>query len=184
MQSRTRQRIREATPGRVAGNRPAVDSVERMLAQAGDAWTFLLLREAFFGVRRFEQLQSNLGAAPNVVSERLKRLVANGLLRRERYQERPARYEYRLTEKGLDLYPVIVMMMRWGDRWLAGRSGPPLLLTHTSCGEVTDPVVVCSHCRQPVAAHDINWSPGPGARRRRDRAREPRPVRPRQEVAD
>ena len=166
MQSRTRQRIGRAAPGRTADNRPAVDSVERMLGQVGDAWTFLLLREAFFGVRRFEQMQSNTGAAPNVVSERLKRLVANGLLRRERYQERPPRYEYRLTEKGLDLYPVIVMMMRWGDRWLAGRRGPPLLLKHTSCGAVADPVVVCSHCRQPVTAHDIEWTPGPGAPRR------------------
>jgi DNA-binding Lrp family transcriptional regulator len=98
------------------------------------------------------------------VSERLKRLVANGLLKRRRYQQRPARYEYRLTGKGLDLYPVIVMMMRWGDRWLAGRRGPPLVLTHAACGQPADPVVVCSHCRQPVSAHDIRWSPGPGAR--------------------
>jgi len=184
MQSRTRQRIREGAPDGVRGNRPAVDSVERMLAQAGDAWTFLLLREAFFGVRRFEQFQSSLGAAPNVVSERLKRLVANGLLKRQRYQERPARYEYRLTEKGFDLYPVIVMMMRWGDRWLAGRDGPPLLLTHTSCGVVTEPTVVCSHCRQPITAHDIQWRPGPGARQRRGRAGVPRPAATRRTVTD
>lgn len=177
MQSRTRQRLRQPSLGHLAGDRPAVDSVQRMLEQAGDAWTFLLLREAFFGVRRFEQFQANVGAAPNVVSERLKRLVANGLLRRDPYQERPVRYEYRLTEKGLDLYPVIVMMMRWGDRWLAGRSGPPLLLTHTTCGARADPMVVCSNCHEPVAPQDIKWGPGPGAQRRvarrRPRSRKP-----------
>lgn len=149
--------------------RPDVDSVERFLSQAGDAWTFLVLREAFFGVRRFDGFQKNLGAAPNILTDRLKKLVANGLLERSPYQDRPPRFEYRLTPKGLDLYPAIVLMMRWGDRWLDEGKGAPLLLTHTSCGKVSRPVLVCDVCRESVTAHDVRWRPGPGAKPRAKR---------------
>src|SRR5262249_17733723 len=132
--------------------RPAVDSVERVVSQAGDAWTFLILREAFFGVRRFDGFRQNLDAAPNVLADRLKKLVANGLLARTQYQVRPTRFEYRLTEKGLDLYPAIVLMMRWGDRWLDEGRGAPLLLTHGPCGRVTRPVLVCDVCGASITA--------------------------------
>lgn len=171
MQGRTKLRAARAVG---ADGRPAVDSVERMLAQTGDAWTFLLLREAFFGVRRFDQFQANLGAAPNIVSGRLKKLVEHGLLSRSPYQQRPVRFEYHLTEKGLDLYPVIVMMMRWGDRWLGNRRGPPLLLKHEPCGAIADAVTVCRHCSKPIVARDVRWLPGPGARpARKAKARVP-----------
>jgi DNA-binding HxlR family transcriptional regulator len=104
-----------------APSRPAQDSVERALAEVSDRWTFLLLREAFFGVRRFDQFQEAVGASPNILADRLKRLVTHGVFRKVRYSARPPRYEYRLTEKGRDLYPAIVALMQWGDRWHAGR---------------------------------------------------------------
>jgi DNA-binding HxlR family transcriptional regulator len=143
--------------------RPKVDSVERMLAQAGDTWTFLVLREAYFGVRRFDQFQRNLATAPNILTDRLRKLVTNGLLERIPYSERPPRFEYRLTEKGLDLFPLIVLMMRWGDRWLDDGQGAPLLLVHKTCGKVSHPRVICDCCGEPITARDMEWRAGRGA---------------------
>jgi DNA-binding HxlR family transcriptional regulator len=131
----------------------------------GDAWTFLILREAFFGVRRFDQFQTALSAAPNILTDRLKKLVANGILDKRRYQERPPRFEYRLTDKGRDLYPAIVLMMRWGDRWLDYGEGEPLLLVHGTCGKVSRPSLVCDRCSEPIEARAMKWRPGPAGRR-------------------
>ncbi len=147
----------------VTYTRPVADSVERALAQVGDAWTFLILREAYFGVRRFDGFQRRLTAAPTVLTDRLKKLVANGLMDRVAYSERPPRFEYRLTEKGRDLYPAIVLLMRWGDRWLGGEAGPPLDLVHRTCGEATRPRLDCDRCGEPIEARDMDWRPGPGA---------------------
>lgn len=149
--------------------RPSVCSIERVLAQTGDAWTFLILREAFFGVSRFDGFQKSLAAAPNILTDRLKKLVTHGLLEKRPYQERPQRFEYRLTEKGIDLYPAIVLIMRWGDRWLDAGEGAPLLLVHRSCGKVSRPVLVCDRCAEPIAARDMNWRAGPGAESGRER---------------
>jgi DNA-binding HxlR family transcriptional regulator len=143
--------------------RPANDSVERAVSQVGDGWTFLVLREAFFGVRRFDEFQRNIGASPNILTSRLKKLVACGLLDRVRYLERPPRHEYRLTEKGRDLYPAVVLLMRWGDRWLDGGNGAPLELVHRTCGHKTEPVLRCDHCAAPIALEAVGWRPGPGA---------------------
>jgi DNA-binding HxlR family transcriptional regulator len=137
--------------------RPPVDSVERALDQISDRWSFLLLREAYFGVRRFDQFQEALGASPNILADRLKKLVAIGVFERVRYSERPPRDEYRLTEKGRDLYPAIVALMRWGDRWLNEASEPPLSLVHATCGKVSRPRMVCDCCGEPVAARDMSW---------------------------
>ena len=94
-------------------------SVARSLAIIGDRWTMLVLREAFWGVKRFDRLQNNLGIARNILADRLQKLVANGILERTRYQERPERFEYRLTQKGVDLWPAIVALLEWGDRYIA-----------------------------------------------------------------
>ena len=141
--------------------RPAVDSVERALGQVGDAWTFLILRESYFGVRRFDGFQRRLAAAPTVLTDRLKKLVANGLLARVAYQDRPPRFEYRLTEKGRDLYPAIVLLMRWGDRWLGDDAGAPIELIHRPCGEVTRPMLECDRCGRAIEARDMDWRPRP-----------------------
>ena len=112
------------------------------------------------GARRFDDFQKVLAVAPNILTDRLKKLVANGILERRSYQQRPPRFEYRLTEKGRDLYPGIVLMMRWGDRWLDEGAGAPLLLVHETCGKVSRPVVVCDRCQEPVEARAMRWKPG------------------------
>jgi DNA-binding HxlR family transcriptional regulator len=127
-------------------------AVERTLSIIGERWALLVLREAFLGVRRFDQLRQNTGAARNILSDRLNTLVANGILRRELYQERPQRYEYRLTEKGLDLYPVLVTLMDWGSRHAGGRA---MTLTHKTCGATVMPQLACPGCGEPVRARDM-----------------------------
>jgi DNA-binding HxlR family transcriptional regulator len=139
------------------------DSVRATVELLGDRWTFLVLREAFFGVRRFGHMQRNLGIARTVLSSRLKLLVREGLLLRCAYRDEPIWYEYRLTDKGLDFYPVAVAMMRWGDLYLAGTSGPPTILHHRSCGQVTQPLWTCSQCGKPIDPREIDPRPGPGA---------------------
>lgn len=139
-------------------------SIARTVDLLGDWWTPLILREAFRGVRRFDAFQESVGLGRSILAERLRRLVKEGVLERQRYQERPARYEYRLTEKGLDLFPVLVAMIAWGDRWLDGGAGPPVLLRHRGCGRVTRATVVCAECSEPLSAEDLLLEPGPGAR--------------------
>jgi DNA-binding HxlR family transcriptional regulator len=130
-------------------------SVARSLSVIGERWTILVLREAFLGVRRFEDLQRRTGAARPVLAERLKRLTEQEVLRRERYAERPDRYEYRLTEKGLELYPVIVSLMTWGDRWMDDGSGPPVRLVHLGCEGPLKAQMACGSCGEPVTARDV-----------------------------
>ena len=105
-------------------------SIGRAMEILGERWTFLILRESFYGVRRFSDIQRNLGIARNILSTRLQTLVGAGILERVLYQEEPERYEYRLSEAGKDLYPAIVTLMRWGDRHLSGELGPPVVLRH------------------------------------------------------
>lgn len=139
------------------------DSVSRALDLLRDRWVFLILREAFFGVRRFGQLQRNLGIARNVLTDRLRTLVDAGVLERRRYRSDPDWYEYVLTDMGRALYPAILMLMRWGDEFLAGPEGPPLVLRHDRCGHDAAPIVVCSHCREQLGPSDVTPEPGPGA---------------------
>lgn len=131
------------------------------LEHLGDRWTLLVLRESFFGVRRFEELHRNTGAARNILTDRLKRLVDAGILRREPYSEHPPRDEYRLTEKGLDLYPVIVSLASWGARWGELELGPAVQLQHTTCGAIVQPRLTCPECGEPVEARSMRALPGP-----------------------
>src|SRR4051794_19483216 len=108
-------------------------AVAGALELIGERWTLLIVRDAFLGIRRFDDFQRNLGVARNVLQTRLERLVEAGILRRERYQERPDRFEYRLTSKGVDLWPVLVALMKWGDRHLFPE-GSPVVLRHKGCG--------------------------------------------------
>lgn len=118
-----------------------------------------MLREAFFGVRRFDQIQSNLGIARNILTDRLRRLEAEGVLER-RPEER---FNYRLTQKGIELYPILLALLHWGDNWTAGPAGPPLLLYHKICGHRISPIITCTHCGQEVQARDVWYEYGPGA---------------------
>ena len=119
----------------------------------GERWTVLILRESFYGVRRFSEMQRNLGIARNILSARLQTLVGAGVLERRRAEE-GERHEYRLTDMGRDLFPVLVAIMRWGDTHLAGEQGPPLALRH-KCGHDAEPEIVCSHCHEPLRARDV-----------------------------
>jgi len=141
-------------------------SVARSLEIVGEWWTMLIIREAFNGVRRFDDFQGNLGIARNVLSDRLRKLTEAGVLERRQYTDRPARYEYRLTEKGLDLYPTLVSLLQWGDRWVAGEAGPPVVLKHRPCGHDMHASMTCESCGEVVKPRDIQARPGPGARSR------------------
>jgi DNA-binding HxlR family transcriptional regulator len=138
-------------------------SIARALAVAGEWWTPLIVRDVYLGLRRFDQIQSNLEISRKVLSDRLEHLVADGILERRPYSERPPRDEYVLTEKGRDLVPVLLALMAWGDRWTAGDAGPPAQVRHLACGNVTEPVVACSECGEPLTAEGIRAEPGPGA---------------------
>ncbi len=145
--------------------RPADDSVQRALAQVGDQWTFLLLREAYFGVRRFDDFQNGTGISPAVLTDRLRKLVANDLFAKHVYSAHAARFEYHLTEKGLDLYQAILALVRWGDRWMGDNGRGPLTLTHR-CGHRPDLVLRCDACGESIQARDVTWSATRSSRRR------------------
>ena len=126
-------------------------------------WSLLILRECFLRVRRFEEFQSRLGITRHLLADRLKKFVRYGVLRRARYQESPARYEYILTQRGLDLYPVVMSIVHWGDTHMVDERGRPLLHQHNNCGKLFDPVMVCSECGEPLHAKQVHTHPGPGA---------------------
>jgi DNA-binding HxlR family transcriptional regulator len=143
-------------------------SVARTVDLLGDWWTPLVLRDAYYGVRRFDDFQRDLKIGRNILTERLNRLVDEGLLERVPYQERPVRHEYLLTDKGRDFFPVMVAMMRWGDRWLTGDEGPPLTLHHTTCDHDMHAEVVCSHCGEPIELRHVRARGGPGLPKRQE----------------
>lgn len=132
--------------GSKAATPDAPCSIARALAIVGERWSLQIVREAFAGARRFDDFQKRLGIARNVLSARLRTLVQHGVLERSPYQAAPKRFEYRLTAQGRDLYPVLVALLGWGDRWLAGDAGPPLTLSHRSCGHDAQPQLTCGHC--------------------------------------
>lgn len=137
-------------------------SVARALSVIGDRWTMLILRNAFVGIRRFDDFQANLGVTRHVLSDRLKRLVEHEILKRTPYQDRQERFEYRLTEKGLELYPVLLTLTVWGDKWMDEGKGAPLDFYHPSCGHKFTPLLVCSECKEPVTAKTVKPMVGKG----------------------
>jgi DNA-binding HxlR family transcriptional regulator len=128
----------------------------------GDHWNLLIIRQACLGTRRFDDFQSALGIGRNILTQRLTRLVEEELLIRVEYQANPVRFEYRLTDKGRDAYPILAAMAAWGERWLTGPEGTPLVLHHTACGHDMHAVVVCSECAQPLDVRQVRAKPGPG----------------------
>ncbi|HGT4082304.1 winged helix-turn-helix transcriptional regulator [Pseudomonas aeruginosa] len=135
-------------------------SLARVLAILGDRWTLLVLRDCFLGVRRFDDFERSLGVTRHVLADRLKRLVEAEILAKVPYQERPLREEYRLTEKGMELYPAILSLVNWGDRHLAGVEGPSLEHVHKHCGQHMHGVLVCSECGEPLHARDVTVREG------------------------
>jgi DNA-binding HxlR family transcriptional regulator len=137
-------------------------SVAQCLDVVGEWWSLLIVRDAFFGVTRFDDFQARLGISRNILTQRLNRLVEGGILKRVRYQEHPPRSEYKLTDQGRDLWHVVTAMRQWGDRW-AAPGGPPLEMRHTGCGHIIRAVPTCSHCGGPLDARSVTAVPGPGA---------------------
>ena len=145
-------------------------SIARTVGVIGDRWTLLILRDCFLRVRRFEAFQESLGITRHLLADRLRKLVKAGVLRKQAYDDSGRRFEYRLTEKGLDLYPVLMALVHWGDVHLEGKRGRPLLHKHRNCGHDFDPISVCSHCRGELDARSVAVYPGPGAKPRSKRA--------------
>ena len=137
-------------------------SIARALELVGDRWTMLVIREAFLGTRRFDDFQRRLGCARNVLSDRLSRLVEVGILSKTPYQERPPRHEYRLTRQGVELWPAMMSLKTWGDRYLAP-DGPPVLIRHRECGGELDDRLHCSRCGAELGPADVLAEAGPGA---------------------
>jgi DNA-binding HxlR family transcriptional regulator len=135
-------------------------SVASTLEIVGERWSMLIIRDALLGVHRFDELQADLGIARNVLQTRLERLVARGILEKHRYQERPERYEYHLTDKGLDLWPVVVGLMRWGDKHAGIPGGPPVTLEHRGCGGAVDDHLSCATCGERLGPRDVWAHPG------------------------
>lgn len=143
--------------GAAGSGRPTLfgDSVDLV----GDRWTHMVIAALFLGAHRFDEIQRECGIAPNILSHRLRLLVDGGLLLRRRYQVRPERFDYLLTPKGMDVYPIALTLMGWGDRWLAAGAGPPLLLHHLACDTPLRPVVVCDRCGAPPVPREVRFGP-------------------------
>jgi DNA-binding HxlR family transcriptional regulator len=140
-------------------------SIARTLGVVGEKWTLLVLREAFYGVRRFDDFHTALGCARNLLATRLKTLVAHDLLERVAYTDERGRgrHEYRLTDKGRDLFPAVVALMQWGDKWTADAAGPAVQLIHRDCGEPVTVELTCAAGHSALGARDTEAKPGPGA---------------------
>jgi DNA-binding HxlR family transcriptional regulator len=138
-------------------------SIARTMDVIGEPWSPLIVRNIFIGIGRFDQLQETLGISRKVLAERLRWLTETGVLERREYSSRPARYEYALTGKGLELFEVMMVMVRWGDKWLSGEAGPPVYYRHHACGQISHVELRCSECGEPMTATDIDVLPGPGS---------------------
>ncbi len=139
-----------------------VCSVARTLSVVGDRWTLLVLRDCFLGTRRFDEFQKSIGMSRHRLTERLNKLVENALLEKKLYQNNPPRSEYVLTQKGLDIYPVLVALTGWGNKWMSDEDGIPLEYHHKSCNHQTQPVLSCDHCGEGIDAHSVRVVPGSG----------------------
>jgi DNA-binding HxlR family transcriptional regulator len=138
-------------------------SIARTLDIAGEPWSPLILRDVWVGINRFDDLQQELGISRKVLAERLKWLVGKGMLARRTYLERPQRYEYVLTEKGTQFCDVLLAITAWGDRWTAAKAGPPVLVRHHHCGQLTHAEIRCARCGHPLHASEVDIQPGPGS---------------------
>lgn len=137
-------------------------SVARSLELIGDWWSPLIVRDLFLGVTRFDDLAEDLGISRNLLTRRLKALVENGIAERKPYRQKPVRYEYRLTEAGRELVPVLIALTAWGDRWAPSKDGKPILFVHTGCGKKISAEITCSACGDTLTADNVKALPGPG----------------------
>jgi DNA-binding HxlR family transcriptional regulator len=140
-----------------------VCSIAGALEVVGERWSLLVIREVFNGRRRFDQMHEDLGVARNVLSSRLATLVDEGVLEKRLYRDNPPRHEYFLTNKGLDLWPVLVSLLHWGDKHLDWPDGPPIVIVHKGCGGRVDDRRICERCGKPLGVREARREYGPGA---------------------
>lgn len=137
-------------------------SIAQCLEIVGERWSLLIVRDVFLGATRFDEIQQRLGISRNILNQRLARLVEHGVVEKVPYSQHPPRFDYRLTAKGRDLWPIITAMRQWGDEY-AAPDGPPLQLIHRNCGEIADAHLICSACGEAIGAGNVKSVPGPGA---------------------
>lgn len=145
-------------------------SIARTLSVVGDRWTLLILRNAFLTTRRFDDFQAQLGITRHLLADRLRKLVEFGILKKVAYQDKPERYEYRLTDKGKELYPLLLALVAWGDKWMDEGKGAPLEYRHHRCGQKFRPVMVCSECGEALNPREVTPIAGPGLQASADSA--------------
>jgi DNA-binding HxlR family transcriptional regulator len=140
-------------------------SIARSLDVLGEWWTLLIIRDAFFGVRRFDDFVADLQISRSILTDRLETLVEHEIIERRRYQQNPDRYEYLLTKRGKELFPVLMALMQWGDTWLSAEAvnGAPVVVTHHACGHDISGPLLCGHCGEPVTTRDVALVAGPGS---------------------
>lgn len=144
-------------------------SIARSVSVFGDRWTLLIVRQIFMRMRKFSEIQASLDINKHRLSDRLNRLIENGVLTKKPYGESGKRFEYRLTEKGLDLYPIMLLIAQWGDKWMVDDDGPPINYVHKNCGQILKPVLRCSHCDTNIDALNSYATAGPGILRKLER---------------
>ncbi|MBA6288932.1 helix-turn-helix domain-containing protein [Colwellia sp. MB3u-4] len=137
-------------------------SIARSLSIFGDSWTLLVIRQVFMRIRRFSDIQQSLGITKHRLSDRLNRLVEEEIIYKHLYDEKYNRFEYKLTERGLELYPILISITMWGDKWTADADGPPVEYVHKNCGENAKPKLSCSHCDEQINANNTTMRLGPG----------------------
>jgi DNA-binding HxlR family transcriptional regulator len=130
-------------------------TVARSVSAIGDPWTLMVMKELFLGQRRFDDIQTYTGISPHLLSVRMKRLEKHGIVQRRAYQQHPARYEYLLTEKGIDIWPILIAFKDWSAKWGSWPEGEPLRIRHKACSHITSLSIVCSHCAAPMSARDV-----------------------------
>ncbi len=137
-------------------------SLARSLELIGEWWSPLIIRDLFLGVRRFDDIVEDLGISRNLLTRRLKALIGAGIVERCAYRQRPKRWEYGLSAKGIDLIPTLLALTEWGDRWAGPKEGRPILFVHATCGHQFRPTVTCSVCGQSLSADAVAARCGPG----------------------
>ena len=135
-------------------NTTLLDTISRII---GDRWSSLIIRSIFTGINTYDEMLDDTGMATNILSDRLKMLTHDGFLDKETYQTRPDRYRYRLTEKGIDIYPILMALLEWGERWYSFEAGPPLILTHNACGNAMKQSICCSECGEKIRPQDVDF---------------------------
>tara|TARA_R110001592_G_scaffold295594_2_gene565833 strand:- start:194430 stop:194951 length:522 start_codon:yes stop_codon:yes gene_type:complete len=139
-----------------------VCSVSRSLSVVGDKWTLLIIRSAFLGARRFTDFEAETGITRHRLSDRLNKLVQEEFLEKIEYQKVPLRYEYRLTASGTELYPIVMSLVKWGDKWKVEKDGKPMEYIHNKCGSKIMPLLTCPECSEEIEPHDMTVVAGPG----------------------